>query len=142
MTKTFTTEEVLAAFDRHSYNPDDYNGHPYEEELEGEYYYLGQFVDWDELADDLADSWHYDDDENYVNDGPKGGEIEGLGWVSIPENFGGEGMGDDRWVVFYIEATGQYFKKSGYYASYDGTNWGDGDFAVVSPKEKVVTVYE
>lgn len=63
--------------------------------------------------------------------------------VEHVESFGGEGQGDTAWVV--VKATRgdevKFFRKDGYYASYDGFTW-DGAFAEVTPKEKTVTVYE
>lgn len=70
--------------------------------------------------------------------GRDGVEIPGLGLAKIVENFGGEGQGDDRWVVF--EVNGRLYEKDGYYASYDGTTW-DGDLYEVKPVEVTVTKY-
>lgn len=63
--------------------------------------------------------------------------------VSCVEDFGGEGQGDTRYCVFKFEdSTGvKYFRKDGYYASYDGSTW-DGDFKEVTPQERIVTFYE
>jgi hypothetical protein len=55
------------------------------------------------------------------------------------ENFGGEGKGDDTWVVFQLGT--QLFRKSGYYASHYGTDW-DGPLEEVRPVQKMVTFYE
>lgn len=66
-------------------------------------------------------------------------DVPGLPPVKLVENVGGEGEGDHRHLVFLID--GKYYKKTGYYASYEGTSW-DGYFAEVEPVEKTVTVYE
>lgn len=68
---------------------------------------------------------------------------EGSFVAKCVEDFGGEGQGDQRYVVFeIISADGvQYFRKDGYYSSFEGTTW-DGDFAEVRPVEKTITVYE
>lgn len=74
---------------------------------------------------------------------PSGG-IDGQGvHIDLVTSFGGEGQGDTAWIV--VKATDgdttKFFRKDGYYASYDGFTW-DGDFAAVTPQEKTITVYE
>lgn len=57
--------------------------------------------------------------------------------------YGGEGEGDQYWVVISLsdgEVT-RYFRKDGWYASYDGGEL-DGDTSEVRPAEKTVVVYE
>lgn len=54
---------------------------------------------------------------------------------------GGEGSAEHIWQVWKVtDADGnyQYFMKTGYYMSYDGSNW-DGDLVEVEPYEKTVT---
>jgi hypothetical protein len=71
-------------------------------------------------------------------------DIPGVGTLRRVADFGGEGQGDDFWVVFSItDAEGgvRYFKKPGYYASYDG-GYLDGDLLEVRPVERVVAFYE
>jgi hypothetical protein len=53
---------------------------------------------------------------------------------------GGEGSAEHIWLVFSVTNgdSVQYFKKTGYYASYDGSNW-DGALVEVEPFEKTVT---
>lgn len=67
-----------------------------------------------------------------------GMEVPGVGTVTIIERFGGEGQGDEAWVVF--EVNGRMYKKEGYYASFHGTDW-DGDLYEVEQYEKTVTDY-
>lgn len=60
------------------------------------------------------------------------------------ETSGGEGQGDHQHIVFKttdVLNDVQYWKKEGYYNSYDGGEW-DGDFGQVTPIERVVTFYE
>jgi hypothetical protein len=66
--------------------------------------------------------------------------VEGVGvaFETIDE-YGGEGKGDDAWVV--IKIGDQLFRKEGYYASHYGYEW-DGDVEEVRPVEKTITVYE
>jgi hypothetical protein len=59
--------------------------------------------------------------------------------VTKVASFGGEGQGDEIWVV--VQVGTQLFRKDGYYASHYGSDW-DGDFEEVAAREKVVTVYE
>jgi hypothetical protein len=61
----------------------------------------------------------------------------------IVEDFGGEGQGDSRHVVFSLTdgTNTRYFRKDGFYASYDGSTW-DGEFREVMPIDRVVTFYE
>jgi len=59
--------------------------------------------------------------------------------------FGGEGLGDNIWKVFKInnietnEKT--YFKVSGYYDSWNDSDW-DGGINFVKPKEVTVIKWE
>lgn len=52
---------------------------------------------------------------------------------------GGEGSGESVWLVFKVGV--QYFKKTGYYASYDGTSW-DGDVTEVRRRQVTVSMWE
>lgn len=70
--------------------------------------------------------------------------VPNLGWVHVVENVGGEGQGDHQHMVFKVldfAGGARFFKKTGYYSSFDGGEW-DGDFEEVKPVEKTVTVYE
>lgn len=107
---------------------------------------------------DHGDGWNYWDDQVPWRDGKEWSDpVE----VDQPHPFdlgkrvsltvdlgrtytGGEGGGEDAELLFRVtEDSGEvrYFLKSGYYYSYDGTNW-DGTFRRVTPVEKFVTVYE
>lgn len=72
------------------------------------------------------------------------GERDGFRY-EVVDAVGGVGQGDHAHVVIKVTdtATGeaQYFRKSGFYSSYEGFTW-DGDFYEVKPQEKVITVYE
>jgi hypothetical protein len=71
--------------------------------------------------------------------------VPGLGTVKHVDNYGGEGMGDQYFVVFEIVSedglTRRMFKKNGYYASHDGA-YLDGRLFEVKPVQKTITVYE
>ena len=55
---------------------------------------------------------------------------------------GGEGSGEEMYLVLKTTdgESVQYFRKDGYYASFDGSNW-DGAFYEVTPTQKTITVY-
>lgn len=66
------------------------------------------------------------------------------GWSGkVVDSFGGEGEGDQYWMVISVSdgETTRYFRRDGWYASYDG-GYLDGDTYEVSPREKTITVYE
>lgn len=66
-------------------------------------------------------------------------DVPGLGKLEYFEDYGGEGQGDDYWVVFKLGD--QYFRKDGWYASYDGGEL-DGELYEVKPVEVKVTQYQ
>jgi hypothetical protein len=70
------------------------------------------------------------------------GSVDGLS-AKVEAQHGGEGQGDQYWVVISISdgLTTRYFRRDGWYASYDG-GYLDTDTFEVKPAEKVVTVYE
>ena len=57
-------------------------------------------------------------------------------------SYGGEGQGDDYWSVYSFSRDDEtvYVKFSGWYASYNGSEFSEWFF--VKPQEKVFTVYE
>lgn len=69
-------------------------------------------------------------------------EIPGLGTLALVDEYGGEGKGEEYWVVFSItqDDVTRHFKKPGSYQSYAGAEW-DGNLESVTPKEKVITVW-
>lgn len=70
--------------------------------------------------------------------------IPGLGDISLVANHGGEGQGDEAWVVISVtDSFGdvKLYRKDGYYRSYEGAGF-DTPLRQVQPKEKTVTVYE
>lgn len=62
------------------------------------------------------------------------------GRALIEEDFGGEGQGETRYVVFSVGD--QFFRVEGYYASWDGTTWDDPIPFEVEAKEVSVIKYE
>lgn len=59
-------------------------------------------------------------------------KIAGIGVAECVDEYGGEGQGDDYWTVFKIQD--RYFRKNGWYDSYNGSEW-DGALEEVFPKE-------
>jgi hypothetical protein len=105
-------------------------------------YYQDDEEHWEELAYSLSSNYSWDAIKNIRVQKDPGEDFENMRIVCI-EDFGGEGQGDKRYVVFKFsdESGVKYFRKDGYYASYDGSTW-DGDFREVKPVDRVVTFYE
>jgi hypothetical protein len=63
--------------------------------------------------------------------------------AKVEDQYGGEGQGEQHWVVISVSdgETTRYFRKDGWYASYDG-GYLDGDTSEVTPREKTIVVYE
>lgn len=67
-------------------------------------------------------------------------ELDGFGAVTLVDSKPGfEGGGEDIWIVFLVGD--QLFKLTGWYGSWDGSNWEEGDVFEVVAEEKVVVVY-
>lgn len=65
----------------------------------------------------------------------RGEEVE----VECVEDFGGgEGSGEERWVV--VQIGDQLFRKTGWYASHYGSEF-DGDLEEVEAYQKTITAY-
>ncbi len=56
------------------------------------------------------------------------------------EDFGGEGQGETRYVIFQVGE--QFFEVDGYYASWDGTTWEDTTPFEVAATPVTVIQYE
>jgi hypothetical protein len=66
-----------------------------------------------------------------------------IGRIARVDEYGGEGMGDDYWVVVSVtqpDGTVQYFRRTGWYASHDG-GYLDNETEEVEAFEKTVTDY-
>lgn len=61
------------------------------------------------------------------------------GRAKLVADFGGEGQGEELWVVFSLGD--QLFRVDGYYASWDGSNWDGAEPYEVEPVPVVVTQY-
>lgn len=65
-----------------------------------------------------------------------------LGEIIEVKQHGGEDQGSNWYCVKHFPKHNVYIKTSGYYSSYNGTEFDDGYGHEVKPVEKVVTVYE
>jgi len=67
-----------------------------------------------------------------------------LGVVKQVAQHGGEGKGEDWWVVYHFVDHNVFIRVDGYYQSYNGTEFYDGwnCCSEVSPQQKTITVYE
>lgn len=63
--------------------------------------------------------------------------------AKVVAEYGGEGQGDQYWMVVSISdgTTTRYFRRDGWYASYDGGTL-DGETYEVKPQERLITFYE
>lgn len=69
---------------------------------------------------------------------------DGLGTVKLIEQQGGEGQGDEYYIVFSVtdeEGETVIFKKEAEYSSYDNTDWDWGDAFEVAPHTQTLIVY-
>ncbi len=57
----------------------------------------------------------------------------------VDGKLGREGGGEDIWFVFSLG--GDLYRLSGWYSSYDGSNWEDSTPELVVPEEKIITIY-
>ena len=99
-------------------------------------------IEWDEMRSVLEDGGYtpWKGDRINIKPFPHGKVL-----VEDDDETGGEGSQEDIYVVFSVAdptrlGFKRYFRKTGYYASYDGSNW-DGDFTEVFPKQKEITVW-
>ncbi|MFF0498479.1 hypothetical protein ACFYU5_18885 [Nocardia aobensis] len=75
--------------------------------------------------------------------------IPGIGNVRVVDSVGGgEGSGEEMYLIFSVQPEGEkyawnvkYYRKDGYYASFDGSNW-DGGFFEVKKVQRTVTLFE
>jgi len=89
-------------------------------------------VDWEAFG---WDAW-----EDHGQDEPI--LVEGLGLVNVIETFGGEGQGDDYYMIFRVitEEGATHYKLDGRYASYYGGEY-YGPLEKVTAHEEVITVW-
>jgi hypothetical protein len=74
---------------------------------------------------------------------PQEGHVTPIGVLTLVDSYGGEGQGDDYWMVLKLTQGDvvRTFKMNGYHVSHDGSYY-DGPFVEVTPKLKTITVWE
>lgn len=90
----------------------------------------------DEFGDEFGDvDWH---EMSWQSERVDLGDLR----FRTVENYGGEGQGDRYWFVFEVEYADQivHYRVSGYYASYDGGYYEE--IQIVTPKDKMIVVWE
>lgn len=90
---------------------------------------------WEGSWFEFEDQLEYGDDEVVV---------PGIGRATFVEQYGGEGKGEDLWMVFKVtslDGAERYFRRSGYWASFVGGDY-DGPTREVKATQKLMTVYE
>lgn len=98
--------------------------------------WYNSFEDADDKADYFYEAWSEFQDFIY------GGSAElpsGLTATEL-ERFGGEGKGDQYWVVFQIGD--KIYRVDGYYSSWEGANWDSAEPYEVKPVEVTVVKYK
>lgn len=99
-----------------------------------------------EVEADYPDAWQHRTTGKwlcYVSVENPGVDIPEIGRATFVENFGGEGQGDDYWFIFRVtDADGEerLFRRSGWYASYDGGYYEGPTHEVVEARQ-TITVY-
>lgn len=66
----------------------------------------------------------------------------GIGEWEEVDQYGGEGQGDTWYSVKYFKDHDVYIKTTGFYSSYNGTDFYNGYGEEVKPQKKTITVYE
>lgn len=61
------------------------------------------------------------------------------GEVELIEQVGGEGHGDDYWLV--IKVGSELFKVEGFHSSWEGVNWGEAELKEVVAREVTTVQY-
>jgi hypothetical protein len=109
--------------------------------------YQEQYMNYQEIKEKLTEIGIKTGDE-IVAEFYEGGNIDEetlvamFGDVEVIDEQGGyEGGGDYAMKVFLFKAHNIYIKVTGFYSSYNGTDW-DGTFTEVFPQQKTITVYE
>jgi hypothetical protein len=150
VTPKLLEKELANVFGRDGYNDE-------EMDPDEDYDYEAVFYGWDALDYEMKERAEFSYDKTAWDQAQQKHVI--LGKTVVPfrpardkffgftldvvEDFGGEGQGETRYIVLSLTdgADTKYFRKDGYYVSYDGSTW-DGEFREVRAIERVVTFYE
>lgn len=64
------------------------------------------------------------------------------GQLHVTDQYGGEGMGDEWYIVVQVGNTDDFFRLSAYYSSYDGIDYGCATLEKVQPYEEMVVKWQ
>lgn len=70
-------------------------------------------------------------------DDPNDVTLEGIGTLKVVHEWGGEGEGTS--IGYVVQVENRYFRISGIYDSWEGTEWSWADFDEVEPYQKTIT---
>ena len=107
---------------------------------------LDETTEWVKVPEGTEGARSFDHGKTFEKSLPKaviGADLPGIGRAIGIDQFGGEGLGDDYWIVFKVTSDDgeRIFKRNGYHASFDGS-YLDGPTTEVKSVEKVVTVWQ
>lgn len=89
---------------------------------------------------DIERSFFYEDvNEEEIKGFLDNEELNFIEGMKTVDSYGGEGMGEDYWVVWYFPVADIHVKFHGWYQSYEGSEY-EGMY-LVEPREVVVTQY-
>ena len=101
-----------------------------------------EIVDWYKAEADSDEEVYFDEAWPEFNE-----MIWGSGTVDLPsgeaktlDSYGGEGKGDEYWVVFQVGE--KIYRVDGYYSSWEGVNWESAEPYEVKPVEVTVIEYK
>ncbi len=69
-------------------------------------------------------------------------DLKDFGEVTVVDQYGGMGMGDNHYYVLYFEKFNIYLKIQGSYTSYEGSDYSYAEFFEVFPEQETITVYK
>lgn len=115
--------------------PEDFELSPETQKIKDEYLKFRE-IPWEERKDlEAPTNYHPLANKEWL-------DSIGIGEWEEVEQVGGEGEGDIWYSVKYFKDHDVYIKTTGFYSSYEGTEFYDGYGEEVRPKEKTITVYE
>jgi hypothetical protein len=137
MTEKFTAAEVQSALENLQWE-EPYVHYKYDR-IDGLYQRVknpdGTFVVESEGTYEIDFDWSVAEDE-------VGRVYDVLGGVEVVQSDpGGEGHGEEIYVVVKTLATGQFFRIDGYYASYGDGSVYEGTLREAFPEQRTITVY-
>ena len=83
---------------------------------------------------------HFGDALNWANQNAPV-DIDGVNFYVVDGKFGEEGGGENIWIVFHVEGQDTLYRITGFYSSYDGSEWGAEGIEEVEARPKVIQEY-